>query len=159
MRRSQGSARPVDKAADLVRALKMVAMQQNEVGDLYHGLRGHPAKARAYKETPHPVVYAASGALLNSLDEFLNPRRAQDVVIVVQAWNAEISNVCLIVDLDQDIRVEVVEKLLGCAVAGVDHRAFVRYALILAIVEKSEDRSHAEFVGSIEDQPQTDHIV
>ncbi|HWX37058.1 MAG TPA: hypothetical protein VNZ53_57805 [Steroidobacteraceae bacterium] len=105
------------------------------------------------------MVYAASGALLNSLDEFLNPRRAQDVVIVVQAWNAEISNVCLIVDLDQDIRVEVVEKLLGCAVAGVDHRAFVRYALILAIVEKSEDRSHAEFVGSIEDQPQTDHIV
>jgi hypothetical protein len=157
---SIGTARPatVNQSPDIVRTWMVVPMQQNEIGNIHHCLRGHAAKAHADKKTPAGL---ATWPRERSWTRWMSSctRRVKDVLMVVQVWQAEVGNVCLIVDFHQYVAIAVVEKPVGRSVAGANDSILIGQSLILAPIEKSEDRSHAEFVGSIEDQPQTRRAV
>src|SRR5206468_5217390 len=121
----------VNQSAHLVRVVKVITVQENKIGNRDHGLSRHSAKARADKKTPDRAVYPASRAFLDPLNEFVNPVRAKDGVIVSEVQHAEVGDVGLVVDLDKDVAVAVIEYPVRRAVASAKDGVLVGQALIL----------------------------
>ena len=120
-----------------------VAVEQQEIGRAHHVFLRHGAAAVAGAHEQAPPV--ALG-LADALDEFMDARRTQDVVVVGL-------DVGLVVHLHEHVAPAAIEQPARGVIRGAQHGGLVAQPLVLAEIEVAEDDHHSLLIRRIEHAP------